>query len=209
MSNYNNLFVKKPEKIECSLDITLIANNDIQLYLEDNNLLDFSHDFLSEIVNEICNLYIKERMKGKDSNLILESLEQFLINKKQNPVNIINFCLDNQINIIVQIILASCFRYGKWVEKDEREAFNYIKNWPRWMILTEYFLSVYVMKMELELKRMNARHSFIIKNLQRWKTLMGYIMLDIVIIMKLELKKMNTKHSLIIKNLQRWGTRME
>ena len=64
-------------------------------------------------------------MKGKNSHSILDTLEQFLIKKKQNPFNIINFCLDNQINSIVQIILANCYRYGKWVAKDKRKAFNY------------------------------------------------------------------------------------
>ncbi|RIB29695.1 hypothetical protein C2G38_2027490 [Gigaspora rosea] len=73
----------------------------------------------------MCNLYNEERVRGKDSNSILDSLESFL---KLNPVNIINFCLDNPINSIVQIILASCFRYGKWVEKDEHKAFNYYQN---------------------------------------------------------------------------------
>src|SRR5260363_341218 len=52
-------------------------------------------------------------------------LEQFLIKKNQNPVNIIDFCLNNQINSTIQIILAHCYFYGKWIEKDEHKAFIY------------------------------------------------------------------------------------
>ncbi|RIB22267.1 hypothetical protein C2G38_2033712 [Gigaspora rosea] len=74
----------------------------------------------------MCNLYDNERLKGKDYHSILETLEQFLINKKQNPFDIINFCLLNdQINPIIQIVLASCYYYGKWVEEDEHKTFIY------------------------------------------------------------------------------------
>ncbi|RIB29570.1 hypothetical protein C2G38_2155061 [Gigaspora rosea] len=113
MSTCNNLFVKQPERIECSSDITQIANNDTQLYLEDNNV---SHDLLIEMPSNnpiqinflfcrtypirsfsrqrphMCNLYKEESLKG---------------------------------NSELQIILASCYCYEKWVEKDEYKAFNY------------------------------------------------------------------------------------
>ncbi|RIB02243.1 hypothetical protein C2G38_2228363 [Gigaspora rosea] len=49
-------------KTESSSDIT---NNDTQLYLKDNNLQDFSQDFLNEIVNEMCNRYIEENNQIK------------------------------------------------------------------------------------------------------------------------------------------------
>ncbi|RIB21453.1 hypothetical protein C2G38_1101767 [Gigaspora rosea] len=104
MSNYNNIF----EKIDSSS--------------EDNNLQDLS--FLNEIVKEMCKLY-NEGLKCKNSRSILETLEQFLLKKKQNPVNIIDFCLDDQTNPTIQLVLASCYRYGKWVEKDDHKAFNY------------------------------------------------------------------------------------
>ncbi|RIB16219.1 hypothetical protein C2G38_2247160 [Gigaspora rosea] len=61
-------------------------------------------------------------LKGKNSCLTLDILEQFLIKKKQNPNNIINFCFDDPM---YQIILASCYSHGKWVEKNERKAFVY------------------------------------------------------------------------------------
>ncbi|RIB12690.1 hypothetical protein C2G38_2100318, partial [Gigaspora rosea] len=50
----------------------------------------------------MCNLYNEETLKCKNSESILETLEQFLIEKKQNPFNIIDF-----------------------FEKDEHKAFNY------------------------------------------------------------------------------------
>src|SRR6185437_4577756 len=109
MSNYNNIF----EKIDCSSDISQITNDITQLYLEDNNLKDLSQCFLNEIVKEMCNLYNEEKLKGKNSKSILEMLEQFLIKKKQNLVNIINFCLDDLTNPTIQIVLASCYRYSK------------------------------------------------------------------------------------------------
>src|SRR6185437_14512066 len=67
----------------------------------------------------------EERLKSKNSRSILETLEQFLLKKKQNPVNIIDFCLDDQTNPTIQLVLASCYRYGKWVEKDEHKSFDY------------------------------------------------------------------------------------
>ncbi|RIB06701.1 hypothetical protein C2G38_2115464, partial [Gigaspora rosea] len=73
----------------------------------------------------MCNLYNEETLKCKNSESILETLEQFLIEKKQNPFNIIDFCLDYQTNSTIQLVLASCYRFGKWVEKDEHKAFNY------------------------------------------------------------------------------------
>ncbi|KAF0437066.1 calmodulin-dependent protein kinase [Gigaspora margarita] len=175
MSNHNNLFVKQVEKIECSSDITQIANNGTQLYLEDNNLQLFFKK-LSEInygnilikstgyviVDEMdvpvssnseniqilrcdfhqwtnqtvtrkdnCSDYIipevvsfGEVLVTYSMSTIFDKLEQFLIKKKQNPENIINFSLDNPINSSVQFILASCYCFEKWVEKDKRKAFN-------------------------------------------------------------------------------------
>ncbi|RIB29345.1 hypothetical protein C2G38_2155598 [Gigaspora rosea] len=123
MSIYNNLFVKPSEKINGSSDFTQIANDVTQLYLEDSKFQDFSQDFLNEVVKEMCNLYNEEKLKGKYSRSILYTIEQFLLKKKQNPDNIVKFCLNDKINPTVQIILASCFYYGKWVEKNEYKAF--------------------------------------------------------------------------------------
>ncbi|CAG8606723.1 4255_t:CDS:1, partial [Scutellospora calospora] len=57
-----------------------------------------SQDFLNEIVKELCNLYNEESSKYKSDELILEILEQFLAEKNQNPDNIINWCLNDEIN---------------------------------------------------------------------------------------------------------------
>ncbi|CAG8572041.1 4312_t:CDS:1, partial [Scutellospora calospora] len=77
-----------------SNNFTKITNKFNQLNLEDNN----SQNFLGEIVKELCNLYNEESSKGKNNELILEILEQFLAEKKQNPDNIINWCLNDEIN---------------------------------------------------------------------------------------------------------------
>ncbi|CAG8631510.1 7548_t:CDS:1, partial [Scutellospora calospora] len=73
--------------------------------LEDNN----SQDFLGEIVKELCNLYNEETSKGKSGELIIKILDQFLAEKKQNPDNIIKWCLNDEINSTVQLILAMCY----------------------------------------------------------------------------------------------------
>ncbi|RIB22023.1 hypothetical protein C2G38_2174997 [Gigaspora rosea] len=67
---------------------------------------------------------VKSNM-DKLSSLILDILEQFLIKKKQTTVDIINFSLKDQINPLAQIIIRCCYRFGKWVEKDEHKAFIY------------------------------------------------------------------------------------
>ncbi|CAG8679569.1 3057_t:CDS:1, partial [Scutellospora calospora] len=43
-----------------------------------------TQDFLGEIVKELCNLYNEERSKDKDLKLVIEVLDQFLAEKKQN-----------------------------------------------------------------------------------------------------------------------------
>ncbi|RIB23299.1 hypothetical protein C2G38_2171662 [Gigaspora rosea] len=58
----------------------------------------------------------------KDANL---SDNVFSKKNKQKPENIINWCLKNQINPIVQCILANFYYFGIWVEKDEHKAFMY------------------------------------------------------------------------------------
>ncbi|CAG8476341.1 7249_t:CDS:1, partial [Scutellospora calospora] len=73
---------------------TKITNKYNQSNLKDNK----SQDFLGEIVKELCNLYNEESSKFKSEELIFEILEQFLAEKKQNPDNIINWCLNDEIN---------------------------------------------------------------------------------------------------------------
>src|SRR5690349_18742320 len=105
---------KRPEKIGNPLDVTKISSEVHQLYLENK-----SQDFLDEIIKEMYKLYNEEKLKGKWDSSILDTLEQFLIKKRQNPENIIKYCLDNQFDPMVQFILAICYEHGKWVEMDE------------------------------------------------------------------------------------------
>src|SRR5690242_4980631 len=69
-------------------------------------------------------LYEKEFLTGKSFLSNIETFEQFLEKKKQNPVQIINYCIDNQFDYMFRLI-ACCYFYGKWVEKDESKAFIY------------------------------------------------------------------------------------
>src|SRR5690349_15992510 len=108
---------KQPEKIHNPLDVEdvdKISNEVSQLYLENS-----SQDFINEIIKEMYNLYSEERFKNISYGSINFDFEQFLVEKKQNPDNIIQYCLNNQFDPRVQIILAFCYEYGRWVEKDE------------------------------------------------------------------------------------------
>ncbi|RIB29691.1 hypothetical protein C2G38_2154612 [Gigaspora rosea] len=125
MSICNNLFVKQSKKIYGPSDFIQIDNDDTQLYLEDNKFQNFSQKFLNEIVKEMCDLYNEEKLKGKYSSSILDTIDQFLMEKRQNPYHIVKFCLNNKDNHTVQLILASCYYYGKWVEMDKPMAFFY------------------------------------------------------------------------------------
>ncbi|RIB04371.1 hypothetical protein C2G38_2222576 [Gigaspora rosea] len=82
---------------------------------------------VSESVEEIYNKYNKEGLICDDLNSVMNSLNQILVNKKQNPDNIINWCLDNSTNPMAQIVLARRYRFGKWVEKNEHKAFIHYK----------------------------------------------------------------------------------
>ncbi|RIB03904.1 hypothetical protein C2G38_2223794 [Gigaspora rosea] len=64
------------------------------------------HTFLASKSNNDTQLYLED--------INLQDFLNEIVNDMYNP-----------INSVVQIILASCYRYGKWVEKDERKAFNY------------------------------------------------------------------------------------
>ncbi|CAG8486759.1 8215_t:CDS:2 [Scutellospora calospora] len=65
-----------------------------------NNLLE--HPEKNEIVKELCKLYNEERSKGKNPDQILDTLDKFLVKKKQNPDNIIIWFLNNKISSTVQ-----------------------------------------------------------------------------------------------------------
>ncbi|CAG8533475.1 4592_t:CDS:2 [Cetraspora pellucida] len=55
-----------------------------------------SQVFLNKVIDELCNVYNKEVMKGNPISSILYSIEQYFINKQQNPEEIIN--LYNKLN---------------------------------------------------------------------------------------------------------------
>ncbi|RIB24887.1 hypothetical protein C2G38_2241743 [Gigaspora rosea] len=72
-----------------------------------------------------------------------------------------------QTNSTIQLVLASCYRFGKWVEKDEHKAFNYyqklaeMNNSHRILFLGVcYTNGIRVEKDKLELKK-NERKAFI------------------------------------------------
>ncbi|CAG8519269.1 3789_t:CDS:1, partial [Scutellospora calospora] len=87
-----NLTEEQPEK-NLQL-INKIAANNNQLNLEENISLDFFNNIVTELYNQI----IEDRSKGKDTELIVEAWDQFLVKKQMNSDKIINWCLDNQIN---------------------------------------------------------------------------------------------------------------
>ncbi|CAG8486361.1 23023_t:CDS:2 [Cetraspora pellucida] len=62
--------------------------------------LNESQDFLNNVIEELCNVYNKEVIKGNLIDSILHSINQHFTNKKQNPKEIINLCLINQTNPI-------------------------------------------------------------------------------------------------------------
>src|SRR5690242_2881767 len=115
------LVVKQPKRTNCSSDINQIDNNFNQVYLKDNN----TRNIVGEIVKELYNLHYNERLKGIHSEQLFSIFDQFLAKKKQNSYNVIKWCLENQSNFMTQIILANCYRLGKWTEKDEHKAFIY------------------------------------------------------------------------------------
>ncbi|CAG8724646.1 20420_t:CDS:2 [Cetraspora pellucida] len=84
-----------------------------------------SYEFFKKIVEELCEMIIEEKMKGKTATMILDRMVQFFVEKRQRPENIIDWCLNNQINPIVQCILATCYYYGKWVTRDVQKVFEF------------------------------------------------------------------------------------
>ncbi|RIB08111.1 hypothetical protein C2G38_2147234 [Gigaspora rosea] len=161
----NRLIVKQHEKTNYSSDINQITNNFNQLYLKNNN----TQDIIGEIVKELYNLYYNERLKGKHSEQLFYILDEFLVKRKQNPNNVIKWCLENPNNFMTQIILATCYRLGKWIEKDENKAFIYYQKSAE---MGDASGTCGVGYCYVELKRMNIRHSITIKNLLRWVTLL-------------------------------------
>lgn len=82
---------------------------------------------LKTAVNQLCNLHKEERMKGTNAVTFINKMEQHFIKNNQNPLDIINWCLNNQINPIIQSILADCYYCGKWTVKDYQKTFEFDK----------------------------------------------------------------------------------
>ncbi|KAF0518664.1 hypothetical protein F8M41_016713 [Gigaspora margarita] len=121
-TNHNIILsIKLPLNSTIYNDSDPIANTSKQIVL-----LHDSQDLLNGVIEELCDLYNREIIKGNQIDSILCSIEQHLVNKKQKPEEIINLCLNNpivQTNSIIQNILAYCYRYGKWIKNDNDQAF--------------------------------------------------------------------------------------
>ncbi|CAG8681147.1 25157_t:CDS:1, partial [Cetraspora pellucida] len=59
-----------------------------------------SQDYLNSIIEELCDLYNKEVMKGNHIGSILCSINNHFTNKQKRPEEIIDLCLNNQTNPI-------------------------------------------------------------------------------------------------------------
>ncbi|CAG8676574.1 3596_t:CDS:1, partial [Scutellospora calospora] len=111
---------KWPEEEERNSSISIINTHH-----NDNT----TQDIFKNISGELCELYSKERKKGKDAASIFDIIEQFLSTKQQKPDDIIKWCLNNETNPIMLGILANCFYFGKWAMLDEIRAFDlYLKS---------------------------------------------------------------------------------
>ncbi|RIB12817.1 hypothetical protein C2G38_2199633 [Gigaspora rosea] len=75
----------------------------------------------SSDINQIDNKFNQVYLKDNNTQNIVGEIQK----KNQNQYNLINWCLENQSNFMIQIILANCYRLGKWTEKDEHKAFIY------------------------------------------------------------------------------------
>ncbi|CAG8707890.1 20934_t:CDS:1, partial [Cetraspora pellucida] len=74
----------------------LLNNQVVNAHKRANN--DDSLNFLNSIINELCELYNNEVMKGNSAPSILNSIDHFIENKQQTSEEIINLCLKNQGN---------------------------------------------------------------------------------------------------------------
>ncbi|CAG8737052.1 5188_t:CDS:2 [Cetraspora pellucida] len=55
-----------------------------------------------EIVKELCDLYNNERMKGKFTDLIFDTMDQFLVKEDQRSNVLIKLLSNNQINPVIR-----------------------------------------------------------------------------------------------------------
>ncbi|KAF0515736.1 calmodulin-dependent protein kinase [Gigaspora margarita] len=112
-SNYSNSLAKK-----------LVANEIYDHQSQDT--VNESQDLINEkIIDNLTKLHEEEVLKGNYDPEFLNSIEQYLTKNQLKPESLINLCLNNQNNSIILIILARCYRYGRWVEKDENKSFIY------------------------------------------------------------------------------------
>ncbi|CAG8466613.1 2809_t:CDS:2 [Scutellospora calospora] len=68
------------------------------IFTKTTNNFNKDSNSLDEVVKELCNLYNEEKSKFKSTVLIFEIFDQFIAEKKQSPDNIINWCLNDEIN---------------------------------------------------------------------------------------------------------------
>ncbi|CAG8607624.1 2129_t:CDS:2, partial [Scutellospora calospora] len=94
---YTDCWQTDPEKRPNIQEVSSLINYKI---LQQPGLFtnDKSYEFFKKIVEELCELIIEEKMQGKTTMMILDRVEKFFINKRQRPENLIDWCLNNQIN---------------------------------------------------------------------------------------------------------------
>ncbi|RIB17099.1 kinase-like domain-containing protein [Gigaspora rosea] len=124
---FNNVISNSSYTVQADLDQLMhnykaldMKDNYIDLNTDDNN----SKDFFKQIVKELCDLYNEERMKGKYIMITYDLMDEFFKKKRQTPETIINWCLINQENPMVQCFLGHCYSNGKWIERDYEKAFK-------------------------------------------------------------------------------------
>ncbi|CAG8689557.1 21237_t:CDS:2 [Cetraspora pellucida] len=95
-----------------------------------NNLqqLSLSNDKSQRFVESLCNIYDEGVRKGRSSNSILNSIDKFLIKNAYKQEDVINLCLHNQTNAIVQYILASFYHFGNKEDLSDRLQAFFGKN---------------------------------------------------------------------------------
>ncbi|CAG8769339.1 17493_t:CDS:1, partial [Cetraspora pellucida] len=89
MSNKKNF----PNNLYAELLISNTTNNDKDQVGNVSKQADISlhdsQDFLNRIIDELCDLYNKEVMKGNPISSIIYSIDQHFTNDRQNPEEII------------------------------------------------------------------------------------------------------------------------
>ncbi|KAF0495202.1 hypothetical protein F8M41_021165 [Gigaspora margarita] len=130
MSNEKNLLNNKSSTESSIKRTTNDDKNQIVNNLKRVDLpLNDSQEILNKVVEELCDLYNIEALKENYNDSVIYSIDKHMKNKHQKPEEIINLCLSNktnpiiQKNSIIQHILGMCYRRGKWAKNDNYLAF--------------------------------------------------------------------------------------